>query len=206
MKKWMGVVASLLMVAGQAQASLISTTFASNNGQAGNMFDVVNLIGDVTVTGLDLNLDNGTHTIEVYTKSGSYSGFETTSGAWSLIGSSAVVSSGANVATFFDVADFVLSGFTTTALYITANNTVMNYTNGTSVGSVYADNGELQILQGVGKGYLFDSTFSPRIWNGTIYYQQGTISSESTPAPAPAALMLLALGLVGIASSRKRVN
>lgn len=204
MKKWIGVVASLLMVVGQAQASLISTTFSSNNGQAGNMFDVINLIGDVTVTGFDLNLDDGTHTIEVYTKTGSYSGFDTTPGAWSLISTGSVVSSGVNVATFFDVTDFVLSGFATTALYITADSTAMNYTNGSSEGSVYADNGELQILEGLGKAYSFDSSFSPRVWNGTIYYQEGGLSSTPTPAPAPATLLLLGLGLAGIASVKKR--
>jgi len=49
-----------------------------------------------------------------------------------------------------------------------------NYTDGTAVGAVAASNGDLQILQGTGKEYPFGTSFTPRVWNGTIYYGAGS--------------------------------
>lgn len=204
MKALMSAIVAILFSVGVAHGSVITTTFASNNGQSGNMFDVVNLVGDLTVTGFDLNLDDGTFDIEIYSKSGSYLGFETDASAWSLIDTGSVTSAGIDLATFFDVSDFLLSGLSTTSLYITTTgSTAMNYTNGSSAGSVYADNGELQILEGVGKSAGFGSTFSPRIWNGSIYYE--TAGSGSS-VPAPASILLFGLGLVGIGLSRRKSN
>ena len=51
----------------------------------------------------------------------------------------------------------------------------MNYTDGTSQGSVYTSDANMQILEGVGLEYPFSGTpFSPRMWNGTIYYSTAT--------------------------------
>lgn len=190
-----------LFFTASASSNIITTTFASNNGQSGNMFDVVNLIDDVTITAFDLNLESGNWDIEVYTKDDSWVGFDTDASAWTLVGMGSVTSAGDDMATFFDVADFLLDGFSSTALYITVSNgTAMNYTNGTAAGSVFADNGELQILEGLGKGYPFGSSFSPRVWNGSIYYDLTQVAGVPEPTP----LALLALGLIGIALSARR--
>lgn len=56
---------------------------------------------------------------------------------------------------------------------VTASGGSLNYTDGTSVGSVWASNQDLQTLQGAGKSYPFGtSTFTTRNWNGVLHYQQ----------------------------------
>lgn len=186
----------LLIAAGSAHAGVLTTTFASNNGQSGNMFDV-NVLGNaLNVTAFDVNLNPGTYTLEIYTKSGSYVGSEATAADWTLIDTlTGVTSAGTDLATFIDVADFILAAGSTSALYITTTTGGMNYTNGTAVGNVAAANADLQILEGAGKSYAFGSTFQPRIWNGTIYY---------STVPAPTSLAIMAIGLVVFGLQRRR--
>mgnify|MGYP003633950064 FL=1 len=86
-----------------AAQSPLTTTFASNNGQSGNMFDIVatNAAG-ITVKSFDVNVDAGTWDFEVYTlPSGTpYLPDVNNAAAWTLVGSAAgVVSNGLNIAT-----------------------------------------------------------------------------------------------------------
>ena len=168
------------------------------------MFDVVNLVDDLTITGFDLNLDLGTFNVEIYSKTGSYLGFETDASAWSLIDSGSITSSGTDQASFFDVSDFLLNGFSSTSLYITLSDaTDMNYLNGTNAGAVYVDNGDIQILEGVGVSYAFDRIFNPRVWSGNIYYE----SASSTPSvPSPAPLLLMDLGFLGVGLAKLKLK
>ncbi|MEM7187739.1 MAG: hypothetical protein AAF466_13890, partial [Bacteroidota bacterium] len=64
----------------------LETTFAGGNGNFGNMFDM-NALTDLTIDSFDIHGDTGaTFDVEVYAKSGTYVGFETDPGAWTLIG------------------------------------------------------------------------------------------------------------------------
>ncbi len=158
----------------------LSTTFAGGNGQNGNMFDI-SVLQNVTITDFDVNSYSGTGNFEVYYKSGSYVGSETNSAAWTLLATATnVVSNGSGVATPLNLGlNLNLTAGQTYSFYITGTNQSVNYTNGTLVGNVYAANTELIIYEGVGKSYPFGSTYSPRIWNGTIHYTTGTSGTPS---------------------------
>jgi hypothetical protein len=60
------------------------------------------------------------------------------------------------------------------AFYITTQNQSLGsgniYTDGSGVGNLYASNADLEFYEGVGNQYPFAGTFTPRVWNGTIYY------------------------------------
>jgi hypothetical protein len=194
-------VAALSLFPVGAFAATLTTAFASNNSQDGNMFDIVIGANNLTLEAFELNLEGASSVpVEFYIKPGTMVGSQNTPGAWTLVSSANVVSNGFDNPTLFDVTDTVLMAGATYGVYLTAvNQDVMNYTNGTSVGDVAAANTDLSILEGYGTDYAFGFFFSPRIWNGSIIYSVATV-------PLPASILLLGGGLMlaGAAGRRRR--
>lgn len=175
-----------LQYASGAQDSL-SAGYAGGNGFDGNFFDVT-AINTVPITGFDGNLDPGTHNIDVYYKVGTHVGFETNSGAWTLVGSSTgVVSNGNNVPTPLQVN---FNGLTIPAgqtyAFCVVTDAGINYTNGGTVGNVNVSNADMQILEGSGLSspVFGGSIFTVRNWNGTIHYGSMSCSTFRTPVSA----------------------
>ncbi len=195
---------SIAQSAGPLHAATLTTEFNANNGESGNLFDVVVLGNALTVTAFDLNLSTGPYTIEIYTRSGTWVGHDTSSAGWTLVDSIAnVTGNGLNVPTFVDVNDFTLPGHSTTGLYVTTtapSSLAMNYTSGSgALGDIVAQNADLQILEGAGIIYPFGQDFIPRIWNGTIVYNQA-----ATPLPAAFPLFATGLGALGLLGWRRK--
>ena len=161
--------------------NFLTTTFASNNGQAGNMFDVRAVDSALTIECLDVNLDAGTWDLEVYTPTngGSHVGIEQDPTAWTLVGTvTGVESFGANVPTPLPLTlGLTVECGQQRGFYVTVTNgTAMNYTTeaGFQVGDVYASNADIEFLAGTGNVYPFANVFGPpsgsRIFNGNIHY------------------------------------
>ncbi len=156
--------------------SSLTTTFAGGNCQDGNMFDV-KALNSITITGFALNLEF-TGTVEVYYKVGTWVGFDTNASAWTKLGSQYVTGAGLGVPTTLSVGGLTIPAGQTYGLYITAtshSSCSMQYTNGTTD----YQNTDLIIYHGAGKSYPFGATFTPRIWNGTIYYQPASLYDMS---------------------------
>jgi hypothetical protein len=151
----------------------LATTFAGGNGQAGNMFDVSSTTRAITIEGFDVNLIAGTHTVEIYYKAGSYVGFDTDATAWTLAASVPNVNSLAiDTPTSVPVTlNIVIPAGQTYGLYVTTNDGSMRYTNGTTEGAPYASDGHIVVFEGLGKAYPFADSFTPRVFNGNIYYR-----------------------------------
>jgi hypothetical protein len=144
----------------------LETIFAQNNGQSGNMFDV-KVKSDIIIDKFDINILAGTHTMEVYYKKGSYVGFETNAAAWTKLGTTIVTGLGSNLRTPCPIGGLEMRAGESYGLYVTcATSTSIRYTNGANT----YNNADLTITTGVGKSYPFGSTFTPRTWNGRIYY------------------------------------
>ncbi len=186
-----------------ASAGVITTTFSSNNGFAGNMFDTTIASNSLTVTGLDVNLESvgTTAEISVWTRLGGYMGVETDASAWTLQGVHSVTSAGEDTATFVDVSDFTLQASSLYGFYVLVSDYTsgqgMKYTNGSNTYT----NADLSLTAGIGRGdgAFTGSIFSPRTWNGSIHYNQATAS-----VPEPTMLGLLSIALIGLGLKRRR--
>ena len=199
--------AALIILCGNlgiTHADVISTPYDANNGQAGNMFDL-NVMAPfgIELSQLELNLDAGSWDIELYTKTGTHVGSETTPGDWTLRQSSTGVTSVApNLATPWDITDFTLNSGLNSVYINVINGEALNYTDGTAVGNPVASNSSVTIFEGTGNAENFGEQFRPRVWNGSIEFQpiQLTISS----VPEPGSFIVVGSLCVALTNTRRR--
>lgn len=159
---------------------LLGTTFASDNGYAGNMFDVC-AKKNFGISAFDLNIapSGQTANVSVYYRSGSSFGRENSCDGWLLFATQTVVAAGADLPTFVDCrgngVEFLRG--TTHGFYIFvdySSGATMRYTKGS--GS-YAD-AVLSLVSNCGKGDppFTGGTYAARIWNGAVYYDTALVN------------------------------
>ena len=176
------VFVSLAFSSSEISAQSLTTTSSSNNGADGNMFDVSNNgTSSITITGFSQNFNNQSPvaSFEVYTRSG---GLTTSSSGWSLRNSTGSftpeVRDTLTQLSFTSPVSITINAGETTGLYLRSDSNNA-YTNGTSVGAIAATNSNLTIYEGYGVSGLFGNFFSPRIWNGTIFYSVNTDNRDN---------------------------
>jgi hypothetical protein len=193
----------------EGTGSSLTTLFASNNGFAGNTFDLVASV-PLRITRFDVNLEltGLTETIAVYWRNGTANGAQDNPAGWNLLGTANVVSAGEDNPTPVPIGGLDLVPGQTYGIYVDAQSYATNlntllYTNG---GPTTFSNADLSLTTYHGKGNpaFTGPTFFPRQWNGTVYY---TLTNDAVPAPAmnPMGMILLglALGLVGFVALRR---
>ncbi|MBN2492692.1 MAG: hypothetical protein JXQ29_17730 [Planctomycetes bacterium] len=183
-------VLAVLVLAGlaTAQPSFITTMFASNNGGSTdwvNMFDV-NIINPsgLQILSLDVNISStSTFAIAVYVTPNTYVGNDGNPAAWTKVSTGNGVGKGTDVPAPVDVTDFILApGSYGMGIHYTGVS--MRYTNGTGTNQNY-QNADIALQLGLVRGGFFTgSTFTPRVWNGTIYYMPAvTLTGSGSGAP-----------------------
>jgi hypothetical protein len=159
----------------------LTTHFNGGNGYAGNMFDILPSF-DMFVTAIDINNEGvgTTCQVEVWWRSGTCVGFENSQAGWNTIGIFTGTGAGGGIPTFIDMNG---NGVTFTAgqtygLYVNlisygSGADRLTYSNG---GPTVFSNSALSLTTYCGKGTpdFGGSTFIPREWNGTIYYDNAT--------------------------------
>ncbi len=173
---------ALLWAVPGTRSQSLTTTFASNNGGAAgwvNMFDIqVTNPKGIRITAYDLNLSRGANPFhaEVYLTPQTYLGKETNPKAWFKVAEGSGVRSARNTPSHMDSSDFFLApGKYGMAIYF--KDAAPAYTNGTGSNQTYK-NADLTLHLGKSIGGFFSGTiFSPRVWNGTIYYAGPTWAS-----------------------------
>ena len=186
MCKAVALTALLSIAALPAMAQSLTTTYAGGNGQNGNIFDLTPS-ANLTIDSFDINYytsaSNGTDaTVEVYWRSGTANGFQDTAAGWNLLGSAAIVGQTEGTPTNVPIGGLAMTAGQTYGIYIriVENDRYLEYTNG---GPTTFSNADLSLTTYFGKAngetLLSGSTFSPRQWNGTVYYTKTqTCASE----------------------------
>lgn len=159
---------------GGLKDSLVST-YAAGNGQSGAMFDLVTTKSVKIDSFQYLSQSSGSITVEVYYKAGTYVGYELTASAWTSLGTqtiNAVVGNNRVV-----VSPLTIPAGQTYGIYFRTTGT-LSYTNGTNT---YTNAlAGVTMNAGVGISGTFGGTFTPRTWNGTIYFGGGCMSSRDS--------------------------
>ncbi|MEE2713708.1 MAG: hypothetical protein VX913_13120 [Planctomycetota bacterium] len=181
---------ALCLITGTAAAQIqLTTTFAGGNGQSGCMFDITATGGQaVEICGFDFSAwAAGTYDMEVYTVSagGPFLGNQTNPAAWTLQGQSlGIPVAAANTAIPLGMPlSVTIPAGATQGFYVTCSNgQIVAYTNGTVQGAAYASDGNITFYEGIGLAYPYGGSFTPRIFNGNIYYATGTGGCAAPPA------------------------
>jgi gliding motility-associated-like protein len=163
--------------------------YNQNNGQRGIMFDVT-AITCVTIRCFESNFATGTTGVQIWYRPGTHVGFANSSIGWTLLGTAnAVVGAGVNIPTAIPIPiNITINAGATAAFYITrttAGGPLVQYTNGTALGAVYASDANLQVKDGTGKDFSFGASFTPRRFNGRIFYDVGTTAVPVGPVSGP---------------------
>lgn len=175
----------------QAQIMNLVTTYAAGNGLYGAMFDLA-ATGGVPLRVKDFAINTGVAAIwQVYvvTAGTTWIGNEFTPGAWTLVGTTgSLTPAGVGSPTVLGLnLNVQLPGNgQKVGFYVTATtSSTLQYTNGTVQGALYASNSLISFYEGRGLAIpQFSGGFTPRIFNGTIFYQidQNILSmSQSGP-------------------------
>lgn len=175
---------------GDRARSQLTTLFASNNGYAGNMFDIEPKLSLPEIWAIDVNVSSVGEPleIEVYYKLGTCVGYDRDPTAWTLLGTFHGTSAGQDLPSYIDMAG---NGKPWIAgqlygVYIHLENYsiisgILRYTNG---GPNVYENDELRLTTYYGKAdpAFYGTTYKFRQWNGTIYY--GTVAPTLTVTPS----------------------
>jgi hypothetical protein len=156
-------------------ASWLGTTFVSNNGHSGNMFDVTPNY-NMYFRCMDINTSTSagnTITVEFWYMNGSCRNNATNSAPWTQLLVTTAVSAGRDNPTRVDLSgmDFVFEAGQEYGIAVFFPS--CRYTNGAGGSNSGTDwvNSDLTLTTYYGIGSLFSSFFTPRDWNGNLYYE-----------------------------------
>lgn len=152
-------------------AAVQATTQAGGNGcSGGNMLDITTNASPVTITSVDVTPEvTSTQNVKVYYKLATYVGSETTSGAWTLVGTYSINGT-TGVLQNVDIADFTIPAATTYGIYVSYD---AQYT---STATTYT-NSYFTITTGAGLCSEFGGVNTGRTFNGAFHY---SIPSSAT--------------------------
>jgi hypothetical protein len=187
---------TLVATAGAASAGSLTTDFTTiNYGRSGLYFDLT-ATNALTIT--DFVVNGGAGDWSVWYKEGTFAGFETDPGAWTLMGSDST----ASTIDTLNIGGLHIGAGDTFGIYVFDYSSYQYYNDGSATYS----NADLTFNGGTGNyGEAmglgpFNNTLADRVWSGTVDYQLG----GGAPEPATWALMIGGMGLAGAAIRRRR--
>ncbi len=148
-----------------AAGSLFTTSAGGNGCGGGAMFNITTNANSVNLTSLDIIPNvNGAQTVEVFYKTGTYLGSETTAGAWTSLGTYPVTTT-TGTPVNINITDLLIPASSLYAIYV---NYGAQYT--TITGATNYTNADMTITTGAGLCSLFGGVNANRGFNGTVNY------------------------------------
>ena len=134
----------------------------------------VKALNDIIITSFDINtMFRIVGKVKVYTKSGSYSGYESVGIGWDLIydNTSLQMNGRGKPTKLGDIMAVSLSKGQHRSFYVWAEEKLV-YKRGTMEGRPFVSDDNIIIYEGIGLPGLFYGLrrYSPRIWSGTVHY------------------------------------
>jgi hypothetical protein len=155
----------------QSQQRKLETNYNGNNGKDGIMFDL-ETNEDITLTGFEINMNEGTSICEVWYRHGSIQMHESDANGWNFLSQTFITGNGSGASTFLDVEDLFLPAGDIHGIYITfRENGWLNYSN-VEDQTKFTD-GTISIDNAKGIGYPFESICAQRVFNGSVQYSVG---------------------------------
>jgi len=179
---------------------IVSTDYSleSENFNYGNMFVIRTKHDSVVITSFGILVNTlGPFFFEIYTKTGSYYGFEYESDAWTKVSSGHIFGQGVSQITTIPknlVTPVTIRSNSNQAFYISINIDALAYENGMREGSAYTYNKYMDILEG---NIVTSFSFSggkigrPVRWQGIVHFDVSIScskyinSAKFTPSPTP---------------------
>lgn len=195
---------SIAMVSAVASAGTL-TTLPPNNGSGGIFFDLTPAAGPLSFDSFATYFSGTVGlavSVQVYTRPGSYVGFQTGSAGWTLTDTVAGIAAGTTVksAPLVLSAPIILGSGTTTGIYlhsVTTGGGIRYQGTGTTATTTFS-NADLTLFSAhsrTGAVAFAGSLFTPRAFSGDINY---------SPVPEPASLAALGLGAAALLRRRRR--
>ncbi len=169
---------SIYMTNGLEETTINVSTVANFNGgpNRGIMFDIV-ATNNIQINSFDIrpfNTEDGTASYEVYFRTGSSIGFETTPGFWTLVASPNITSVTNSTVTPLDLALGIdVAQGERVAFYITPTDgaAILIANGGDSNGNLWTSDANLEYYEGGIQNYPFGGgNFPPFVFNGNILY------------------------------------
>ena len=163
------------LVAMGSNTKTFQTTFASNNGYAGNMFTIQAKAADLIIETFDVHTGSKMEGLElkIFTKYGDFDRSDVDpSSNWYEICNTTVNGQGESLPTRIPaetVRSVAIKANSKQSFYITFTGPHMKYTSAL-LDPNYLTNDDLALVASAGTQYPFKPYFANRIWNGIIYY------------------------------------
>jgi len=157
--------------------TLFIGTASWNSAWAGNMFDI-SAKKDISIYGFDVRpyVNNTVQQVKIYYRKGTYIGNNTSSTGWLLLDSLNFNAQALNIPSeVLLTKTLTIPAGETYGIFISISGGV-RYTTGTGSNEI-SSNDDLTIQSGAAGDY-FNATFSPRVWNGRIYYKTAEVQKE----------------------------
>jgi hypothetical protein len=152
----------------------LTTHFNAGNGSGGNMFDITPNF-NMYLRCMDVHTSSAagnTVSVELWYKLGTCENNQTNNGQWTQVLNTTAISAGSGNPTRVDLStvDVIFEAGIEYGIYMALTST--RYTNGPS-GSTSTDfsNADLTLTTYYGIASGWGNSFSPREWNGTLYYE-----------------------------------